>query len=162
MKSRILWLSYGDAITRFFHIQARIRRAWQHIATLKNYDDEWIQGSQLHEFVVNHFKCLFQSGLNGEEVPPLNASYSSSEFPLQDFHDTLSRFPVDSEILSTLRSMHPFKSPGPDGFHAQLFKNNWQAVGRGGDNEIYSNHFHFISYPSGFNSCETCLNSQSA
>ena len=82
MKSRILWLSYGNAITRFFHIQARIRRARQYIATSKNYDHEWIQGSQLREFVVNHFKCLFQYGLNGEEVPPPNTSYSSFEFPL--------------------------------------------------------------------------------
>ena len=124
MKSCILWLSYGDAITRFFHIQARIRLTRQHIATLKNYDDEWIQGSQLHEFVVNHFKCLFQSGLNGEEVPPPNTSYSSSEFPFQDFHTTLSRFPDDLEILSILGSMHPLKSPSPYGFHAQFFQNN--------------------------------------
>ena len=129
MKSRILWLSYGNAITRFFHIQARIRWARQYIATSKNYDDEWIQGSQSREFVVNHFKCLFQYGLNGEEVPPPNTSYSSSKFPLQDFHDTLSRFPDDSEIMSTLRSMHPLKSLGPDGFHAQSFQSNWQVVG---------------------------------
>uniref|UniRef100_A0A7N2LGZ2 Uncharacterized protein n=1 Tax=Quercus lobata TaxID=97700 RepID=A0A7N2LGZ2_QUELO len=70
-------------------------------------------------------RCLFQYGLNGEEVPPPNISYSSSKFSLQDFHDTLSLFLNDSEILSTLRSMHPLKPPGPDGFHAQSFQNNW-------------------------------------
>ena len=79
-------------------------------------------------FVVNHFKCLFQSGLRGEVSIP-TTSYSSSEFHLQDFQDSLSRFPGDSKILSTLRSMHPLKSPGPDGFHAQFFLNNWQVVG---------------------------------
>lgn len=131
MKSRILWLSFGDANTRFFHIQIKIRRARQHIASLKNYDDEWIQGPQLHEFVVNHFKGLFQSGLRGEVSIP-TTSYSSSEFHLQDFQDSLSHFLGDSEILSTLRSMHPLKSPDLvrlDGFHAQIFQNNWQVVG---------------------------------
>ena len=29
MKSRILWLSYGDENTHFFHIQTRVRHAWQ-------------------------------------------------------------------------------------------------------------------------------------
>ena len=128
MKSRILWLSFGDANTRFFHIQTKIRRARQHIASLKNYDDKWIQGPQLHKFVVNHFKCLFQSGLRGEVSIP-TTSYFSFEFHLQDFQDSLSRFPGDSEILSTFRSMHPLKSPGPDGFHAQFFQNNWQVFG---------------------------------
>ena len=50
--------------------------------------------------------------------------YSSSEFPFQAFHTTLSRFPDDLEILSILRSMHPLKSPSPYGFHAQFFQNN--------------------------------------
>ena len=95
---------------------------------MKNYDDELIQGPQLHEFVVNHFKCLFQFGLRGE-VSILTTSYSSSKFHLQDFQDSLSHFPGDSEILSTLHSMHPLKSLGPDGFHAQFFQNNWQVVG---------------------------------
>lgn len=40
MKFRILWLSYGDANTQFFHVQAKIKRARQHIATLKDESEE--------------------------------------------------------------------------------------------------------------------------
>ena len=42
MKSRMLWLMYGDANKKFFQLQTKIRRGKQHIATLKDDVDEWL------------------------------------------------------------------------------------------------------------------------
>ena len=62
MKSRILWLSYGDANTKFFHVQTKIKRAWQHIIALKNEADVfWVQRTTLHTLILNTFKSIFQS-----------------------------------------------------------------------------------------------------
>lgn len=35
----------------------------------------------------------------------------------------------DDEILTTLKSLKPYKAPGPDGFHAGFFQRFWMIVG---------------------------------
>ena len=60
MKSRMLWLTYGDANTKFFQLQTKIHRARQHIATFKDDTSEWLHGTQLQTHVTNHFQNLFQ------------------------------------------------------------------------------------------------------
>ena len=66
----MLWLSYGDANTHFFHVQAKIKCARQHIANLKDESEEWLWGSNLHNHVINHIQCLFQSGMSTASLPP--------------------------------------------------------------------------------------------
>lgn len=43
--------------------------------------------------------------------------------------DTLLRSPDKEEIRATLFTIHLLKSPGPDGFHAYFYQNNWHIVG---------------------------------
>ena len=110
MKSRILWLSYGDGNTHFFHVQAKIKRACQHIATLKDDFEEWLRGSDLHNHVTTHFQCLFQSGLSGALLPPPQMLFSSSDFDPQALCDTFIHFLNKEEIRATLFTMHPIKN----------------------------------------------------
>lgn len=116
MKSRILWLSYGDANTQFFHVQAKIKRARQHIATLKDESEEWLLGFDLLNHVTTHFQSLFQFGLSVTSLPPPQLLCSSSDFDPQALCDTLIRFSEKEEIHATLFTMHPSKSLGLDGF----------------------------------------------
>ena len=37
-------------------------------------------------------------------------------------------FPSQQEIQQTLWSIHPLKSPGPDGLHAHFFHNMWNIL----------------------------------
>ena len=113
MKSRMLWLSYGDANTHFFHVQAKIKRARQHIANLKDESEEWLWGSNLHNHVINHIQCLFQSGMSTASLPPPQTLFSSSDFDPQAMCDTLIHFPDKEEICAALFTIHPLKSPGP-------------------------------------------------
>ena len=129
MKSRIMWLSYGDTNTHFFHVQAKIKRTSQHIPTLKDESEEWLQGFDLHNHVTTHFQCLFQSGLLGASLPPPQMLFSSSDFNPQALCSTLIHFPDKEEICATLFAMHPLKFMGPDGFHAYFYQHNWQIVG---------------------------------
>ena len=116
MKSRILWLSYRDANTHLFHVQAKIKRARQHIATLKDESEEWLWGADLHKHVTTHFQSLFQSELSGTSLPSPQLLFFSSDFNPQALCDALIRFPDKEEICATLFTMHPLKSPGPDGY----------------------------------------------
>ena len=129
MKSRILWLSYGDENTHFFHVQTRVRCAWQIIATLKTESDDSIRGQELHDYVIGYFQRLFQSGVSNSLSSTPDTLFSSSEFNPQELRDSLSRFPDQTEIQSTLKTMHPLKAPGLDGFHAHFYQHNWDIMG---------------------------------
>ena len=92
MKSRILWLSYGDENTHFFHVQTRVRRAWQIIVTLKTESDDWIHGQELHDYVTGHFQHLFQSRVSSSLSSTPDTLFSSSEFNPQELQDSFSNF----------------------------------------------------------------------
>ena len=118
MKSRMLWLMYEDVNTKFFQLQTKIRRARQHIATLKDDTGEWLQGTQLHTRVTNHFQNLFQIANLHNTLPPLTKTFQAMDFNLNFFKNTLIAFPSTEEIRTTLSCIHPQKAPGPNGLHA--------------------------------------------
>ena len=46
MKSRIAWVVEGDRNTAFFHNLALIRRKRNHISSMKDSMDNWLNGDQ--------------------------------------------------------------------------------------------------------------------
>lgn len=84
--------------THFFHVQAKIIRARQHVVTLKDESEEWIQGSDLHNHVNTHFQHLFQSGSQISNLPPPETFFSSSDFNQQELYDMLVCFLDIEEI----------------------------------------------------------------
>ena len=106
MKSRMLWLTYGDANTKFFQLQTKIHRARQHIATLKDDTGEWLHGTQLHTHVTNHFQNLFQMTNPHNTLPPPTETFQAVDFNLNFFQNTLTTFPSTKEIRTTLWSIH--------------------------------------------------------
>ena len=99
MKSRMLWLSYGDANTHFFHVQVKIKRARQHIATLKDESEEWIRGSNLPNHVINHFQCLFQSGMSTASLPLPQTLFSPQTLTLRLCVILLSVFQIRKKFV---------------------------------------------------------------
>ena len=77
-ESRILWLSYGPANTKLFHVQKKMKRARQHIIALKNESDVWVQGTTFHNLILKAFKSIFQSSSISQPSPP-HSFYSSSD-----------------------------------------------------------------------------------
>ena len=93
MKSRMLWLAYEDVNSKFFQLQTKIRRARQHIATLKDDTSEWLQGTQLHTHVTNHFQNLFQTTNLHNTLPPPTETFQAMNFNLNFFQNILISFP---------------------------------------------------------------------
>lgn len=61
-RAKAFWLSEGDTNSKFFHAQASVRRKFNHIAFLKNENDEIIKNhDNLCEMAVNYFKDIFNS-----------------------------------------------------------------------------------------------------
>lgn len=121
----VLW----DANTHFFHVHTKIKRACQHIVTLRNEFEEWLRGSYLHNHVIDHFWNLFQSRRSNVLLPPPQKLFSSSDFDPTSMCDTLLHFLDKEEIRATLFKIHLLKSLGSDGFHAFFYQHNWQIVG---------------------------------
>lgn len=128
MKSRSSWLSDGDRNTKFFHITALKRRAHNRILGIRDSAGTWTYDiPSISDIILQYYKELFSSphlksfndsfaNLPGQEVP--NAS-----LPIDGF------VPSTEEIYSALKTMSPFKAPGPDGIHAGFYLNHWDIVG---------------------------------
>lgn len=118
-KYRTDWLQVGDRNTRFFHLSTLIRRRRNRIKALQDSAGVWIEDQvMLKDMVLSYYRDLYiadtQSGGN----------FIKSSFPRLTTilaRNLGSRYTED-EVYTALRSMAPFKAPGPDGFHAAFYQ----------------------------------------
>ena len=61
LKSRIMWLNYGDANTKYFHLKTIQRRSQSRVITLKDDTGLWLNGESLAHHIHTTFKKLFQA-----------------------------------------------------------------------------------------------------
>ena len=61
LKSRIMWLNYGDANTKYFHLKTIQRRSQSRVITLKDDTGLWLNGESLAHHIQTTFKKLFQA-----------------------------------------------------------------------------------------------------
>lgn len=125
-KSRARWLQYGDCNTRYFHGVTAVRRMKNIYDMLKGDDGAWIkESSQLEYMVTNYYKTLFQ---DDEQFSTLGLS---GVFPTLDEGELLDlgRRVFRAEIFQTVKRMGSFKAPGPDGYQAIFYQNQWQVIG---------------------------------
>ena len=61
LKSRIMWLNYGDVNTKYFHLKIIQRRSHLQVATLKDDTRLWLTREPLTQHINNAFKKLFQA-----------------------------------------------------------------------------------------------------
>ena len=53
LKSRIMWLNYRDANTKYFHLKTIQRRSQSQVVTLKDDTRLWLTGEQLIQHINN-------------------------------------------------------------------------------------------------------------
>ena len=58
-----------------------------------------------------------------------NTRQSSHCIPFHTHAQSLACIPPPTEILWNLRELPPLKAPGPDGYHALFFQQNWSSLG---------------------------------
>ena len=129
LKSRIMWLNYGDANTKYFHIKTVQRRSHLRVITLKDGTGLWLTGEPLTQHIHNTFKTLFQASSSYCRTTPGNERSYCPNSPFHTHTQLLTRMPQPDEILQTLQALPPLKAPGLDGFHALFFQSNWSSLG---------------------------------
>jgi len=125
-RSRIDWLKEGDRNTKFFHHRAVWRARRNKIAKFKD-DNGVIQTvpTEMQRMAVSYFKSLYTRD------PSLNPEVILTLTPVQvteDMNVQLCKEFSREEIAHALFQIGAIKAPGPDGFHARFYHQNWDLL----------------------------------
>lgn len=114
-ESRLLWLTEGDAPTKFFHAQANSHRRSKFIKALEHqgtlYHDEGAKANLVHKYFVSIMGTT-----------PIRTHYIDLQrigVPVTNLTGLDDRF-TEAEIWNVIKELHPNKSPGPNGFTARF------------------------------------------
>ena len=121
LKSRIMWLNYGDANTQYFHLQTIQRRNQLQVVTLKDDIELWLTGEPLIQHINQAFSRLFQAmspHLCPSSRPTVQCCPNS---PFFENAQSLTSTPQPDEIYKTFRALPPLKAPRPNGYHTLFF-----------------------------------------
>lgn len=124
-RAKNFWLQEGDCNTRFFHKFASRRRRSNGVYRIKDADGVWRETKQeVRGVVEEYFSKLFASSSEGGDL-------SNREYVRQisdQENDELIADITEDEVKNAVFSMHPDKSPGPDGFNPAFFQTFWKVV----------------------------------
>ena len=99
LKSRIMWLNYGDANTKYFHIKTIQRRSHLRVITLKDGTGLWLTGETLTQHIHNAFQTFFQASSPYSCTTPSNERRFCPNSPFRTQAQLLIRIPQPDEIL---------------------------------------------------------------
>ncbi|XP_062093494.1 uncharacterized protein LOC133799495 [Humulus lupulus] len=120
--SKITWLHLGDDNTAYFHASLKKRKMTNHIVSYISDDGSVVDG---YEKVTHHFLHHFQSflGCAGRANGHIDMQ-SITCGPILDLDSQLDLIKPFTfhDVKVALFSIHPVKSPGPDGYGAGFFK----------------------------------------
>eukprot|EP01018_Ginkgo_biloba_P034237 Gb_24170 [translate_table: standard] len=122
LKSRALWLSQGDGITKFFHKLANHKRNVNTIWQLTR-SDGFVASSfeDLAMAGVEHFRGIYKEERRSKIAKVLKlTSFFPSFVSEEDNRRMMEEFSKD-ELKEVLDSFQKDKSPGPDGWPVEFF-----------------------------------------
>lgn len=119
-KSRELWLKSGDQNSKFFHLKTIIQCRKNIINLIKD-GERWIQKEhKIANYFKENFETLFSSNHSRRDLELENLF---GERISKEDNFMLSVRPTEMEIKETVWSLHPLKSPIPDGFLGIFYRN---------------------------------------
>lgn len=127
-KSKISWLTEGDANTRFFHVSTINRRRKNRIHLLR---DEVGNEFLSQEDIRNHTTSFFTKLYTTEHVASKKRCPNPTPNPNNLDHLTkahLDRALEEADIFRAIASFKPLKAPGPDGIHPLFYQKFWPHV----------------------------------
>ncbi|XP_027150304.1 uncharacterized protein LOC113750541 [Coffea eugenioides] len=121
-KARVSWLKEGDKNTRFFHAKVMRRRKVNKINVLRYRGGEWCRNEEeTKQEILDYFQQIFTT------ESPLEFTEILQGIPLaitEEMNSKMIRIVTEQEISQAVFSMHPNKSPGPDGFTSLIKQSN--------------------------------------
>ncbi|PKI60521.1 hypothetical protein CRG98_018997 [Punica granatum] len=124
-KSRFEWVRFGDRNTKYFYTRTIIKRRRMKIESLRATDGEWVTDAEvLRDMVVAYFRNFYGDSSSGGTL------YTTANFSAlpQEAKTILTAAVEVAELRRALFAMPSFMAPGPDGFQAVFFQNNWEVV----------------------------------
>ncbi|XP_019158912.1 PREDICTED: uncharacterized protein LOC109155728 [Ipomoea nil] len=111
------WWKDGDLNTKFFHNSIKARRRRNRVTRLRREDDSVAEGvEQVGAVMLEYYQTLFtsQAGDDADVIACIKRSITTVD-------NAMLCVPVSmEEFRKAVLSMHPDKSPGPDGFGPAL------------------------------------------
>lgn len=130
-KSRIRWLTLGDANTTFYHKTCIAHEARNAIRYLMDNEDQRVdQKEAVKNLAVEYFQSLL--GQENSEVQPFTVEELKAIIPYrfpQEWTDDFIAPPSDEEVIGIIFAMPKSKAPGPDGFPIEFLWEAWSVVG---------------------------------
>ena len=126
-RAKEFWLTTGDANTRYFHSMASAKRRRNCKSRLKDDSGVWRDNEEeVEKMLLYYFQALYMSeGSNDggctDVITPMI---------LNDDNAFLTASFTEMEIKEAVFSMHPDKSPGPDGMNPAFFQQFWHVIGK--------------------------------
>ena len=123
-RSRITWLSEGDANSALFHYFARHRKRKNVISKLLT-DDGLLLTK--HKEKENNVFSFYNSLLGESPDREVTVNFEELNMPSFDLSELESPF-SEEEVWKTICSLPSNKAPGPDGFTGKFYKVCWPII----------------------------------
>eukprot|EP00253_Pinus_taeda_P006959 PITA_06959 len=126
-KSRQVWLESGDKNTSFFHKQAAARQARNTITAISDSAGTiHVEQTNIKEAATEHFKDLLTEVPEEETYDDLLQHLHPKI--TDDLNKKLTAEIKEEEIADAIWTLHPNKSPGPDGFPISFYRDYWELI----------------------------------
>ncbi|XP_060182229.1 uncharacterized protein LOC132611886 [Lycium barbarum] len=128
-KSRACWIDSGDANSKYFHAQLKIRASRNVITII--YNEHWVKLTTPQD-VEAEFMQFFVNlmGTSNDVMLCPNSEVTRKEPCLSLLqHQQLVQEITRQEIADAIKGMPSDKAPGVDGFPIEFFTKNWVEIG---------------------------------
>ncbi|KAH0705731.1 hypothetical protein KY285_010268 [Solanum tuberosum] len=127
-KTKIQWIQEGDQNTKFYHNYIKARRNTNRVFAIKDkYDERQERMEGISKAFLAYYKELIgQSNMKRKHVCReilMNGPMVNEEQCTQ-----LKAMFTENYVKEAIWSIDGNKSPGPDGYVSQFFKDNWEIV----------------------------------
>ncbi|KAK4259900.1 hypothetical protein QN277_006188 [Acacia crassicarpa] len=125
-KARAQWTIYGDRNTRYFHARANQRKKAKRVDAIKDEEGAWVFDTGIIKGLATSFfsKLLTEDRM---ERPTIQCRITFPSID-EDILNWCSRDVSEQDIKEAICSMGALKSPGPDGFSALFYQNQWNTI----------------------------------
>ena len=123
-RSRITWLSEGDANTALFHFHARHRKRKNFISKLTSDEGSILTKHEEKEKNIFDFYSSLIGSSTDREVTINLEELNMLSFDLADLEAPF----TEEEVWKTIKSLPADKAPGPDGFTGKFYLVCWPII----------------------------------
>ncbi|XP_024010162.1 uncharacterized protein LOC112085231 [Eutrema salsugineum] len=148
-KAKLHWLKVGDRNNKIFHRAIKCRVARNGVRELAQDGVLITERNEIKEAAVNHFQGFLNFA--PDDISETNVHDIQELLGFQCSEENLLKEVTAEEVKGVLFAMASNKSPGPDGYTVEFFKESWEIIG--GDFVVGMQSFFIKGFlPKGVNS----------